>query len=956
MREDERALWRQADEALDHLLELPERERPSALASLELPAAVMGRVLELLEAAEGPSGPVDRPLADHLPAGEDERPDPMIGRVLGAFRLVERIGRGGMSVVYRAERHEGEFEQQVAVKVLHLPQLGTAGEPRFRREQQILARLRHPNIATLFDGSLTEEGTPYLVMELIDGERIDDHCQRQNLTVEERVELARQVCRAVGYAHTHLVVHRDIKPGNVLVDTQGRVKLLDFGIAKLLEDGSEELTRTHERAMTPAYAAPEQLRGEPVTTATDVYALGLLLYQLLVGEPAFSETGSLRDPDATPPAPSQVLGRRTTTPAFGAAQVHQIDRDLERIVMMALRVEPERRYPTAEDLARDLDRWRQKQPVMAAPDSLGYRLRKLAQRRRGGVAAAAVVLVVGAGGLAGTLWQAREARLQAAQAVKESQRATAARDFLADLFLANDPDLARGEAPTARELLDRGALRIQGAFAESPELRGEMLGLLGYMYLRIGEHEAARPLLAESLELGEKSGNLLETVRALHRLGQADNEAGSHGEALLALERAATLLASNGGMPSYEHGSLMVTLVDVLDGLGRRAEALERTEAALAVSRLDPGLAPEARFEYLFAAGSALLRMEQGERAAPLLLEAVSLETDFSERPSRLLPLHSELAQVAHKQGDLEQALHHRRAALAIAEELYVPVNVVRARLLSNLASTLDLLGRTAEALDALRAALEIYERVHPDGRHPRVAAAHNNLSLALMGLERFAEAKPHLARARALAGELLGRGDTRYAMTAANLGQLMGRLERFREAEELLTEAIAVYGGTVGLEHPLVGQAYGLFAELRLLEGRPAEALLFADRVLDLYQRVDHREPGARLAVLGYRARSLSLLGRHDEADATFAEALELIAEEGPTGGGRQVPRLMEAYAGALAARSDPGAAAAATRALAAHRETLGDAHPATARMAALAARLGAVEPAAPAPVSHAP
>jgi eukaryotic-like serine/threonine-protein kinase len=407
MREEDRDLWRAADEALERLLDFPPAERRDALVAMALPAPLADRVAGLLEAAGRSFGPLEGTWRDHVIAEVEPSPDPLLGRVLGVYRLVERLGRGGMSQVYRAERCDGRFEQQVAVKLLSWHLLGSEGEARFRREQRILAALRHPHIATLFDGGLCGDGTPYLVMELVEGEQIDLYCQRRGLDAAARIDLVRQVCAAVSYAHARLVVHRDIKPANVLVDHHGQTRLLDFGIAKLVTGDEEELTRADELALTPSYASPEQLRGETVTTATDVYGLGLLLHQLLTGRAPFGHLQGRRDPGSIPPPPSRArMGVDPVTPADRRHR-RRLRGDLDRIVMMALRPEPERRYPTVGELERDLERWRRQLPVAATPDTLAYRLRKLAARRAGAVVASALVLAVGAAGLAGTVWQAR---------------------------------------------------------------------------------------------------------------------------------------------------------------------------------------------------------------------------------------------------------------------------------------------------------------------------------------------------------------------------------------------------------------------------------------------------------------------------------------------------------------------------------------------------------------------
>ena len=338
--------------------------------------------------------------------------------------------------------------QEAAVKVLTLGALGAAGRDRFRREAVILARLNHPNITTLLDSGVADDGTCWLAMPLVEGERIDRWCEAHEPDATAMVRLALQVCDAVAFAHRNLVVHRDLKPSNVLVDAGAHVHLLDFGIGRFT-DTTDERTQTLWRALTPGYAAPEQLAGAEPSTAVDIYGLGALLHRLLTGR--------------TPPAATG--GTETTRPSLlvrSAGDAYHrnyvpLKNDLDRVLLKALDEDPEQRYATAEALAGDLRRWLAGEPVLAQEPKLGYRLRKFVARNKAGVAAGALLAATLAAGIGATLWQAGAARRAADQALTQERRATAARDFMVQLFEANDPDAAIGGPPTARELLDQGA-------------------------------------------------------------------------------------------------------------------------------------------------------------------------------------------------------------------------------------------------------------------------------------------------------------------------------------------------------------------------------------------------------------------------------------------------------------------------------------------------------------------
>jgi eukaryotic-like serine/threonine-protein kinase len=420
--------WAQLSPLLDELLDLPEPNRLLRLAGLRAANPQLADELAaLLTDSQNPR--VKDFLAKPLPIpGVPAAEATLAGQRLGPYLLLSPLGQGGTGSVWRARREDGRFTGEVAIKLLHLSLLGRAGADRFKREGDILARLTHPNIAHLLDAGVTPAGQPYLVIELVEGERIDRHCDVNHLTVEARLALFDDVLSAVAHAHTHLVIHRDIKPGNIMVTPDGAVKLLDFGIAKLLEDeagASEatELTRDGGRVLTPEYAAPEQLRGEAITTATDVYALGVLLYQLLGGRHPTSPTSGTsaevvratletdaqllsravaRDLPGTPGATNIAASRNTTV----AGLRHLVQGDLENITAHALRKLPGERYATVAALSEDLRRYRGHEPVRAVADTLSYRATKFVRRNRLAVGAASATLLALLAGVVGTTWQA----------------------------------------------------------------------------------------------------------------------------------------------------------------------------------------------------------------------------------------------------------------------------------------------------------------------------------------------------------------------------------------------------------------------------------------------------------------------------------------------------------------------------------------------------------------------
>lgn len=463
---------------LDAALELAPEERESFVQRACNDPTRRARLLKLIAAAGREDGFLDRPALRSNEAVETHVSLASAGRTIGAYLLRRGLGAGGMGEVWLAERSGADFEQRVALKLM-LPGPGAALE-RFKAERQILAQLEHPGIARLYDGGVTEEGWPWMAMEYVDGEDLLTWCDREHATLEQRIALFLQICDAVAYAHAHLVVHRDLKPNNIFVTAAGQVKLLDFGIAKLLaRESNANVTQT--ALLSPAYAAPEQLEGGAITTATDVFALGVTLYQLLTAklpwpvERAPLGAALMRVIGGIPPsAPSKVSS---------APFAQQLRGDLDAIVAKALRADPAARYPDARAFGEDLRRYLRRDPVQARAGARAYVARRFLRRHWIPVAATSSVMLALAAGLAGVAWQA-------ARAEREAARATAAKEFLIDIFKASDPRVARdkprGEI-TARELLDASVARIESEFANDPETRIELFGVAAQIFRELGE-------------------------------------------------------------------------------------------------------------------------------------------------------------------------------------------------------------------------------------------------------------------------------------------------------------------------------------------------------------------------------------------------------------------------------------------------------------------------------------
>jgi eukaryotic-like serine/threonine-protein kinase len=780
--------WRRLDELFAAAVDLPAAERRAFVTwTCADDPDLRLRLEELIDADPDSEGFVARAVAAGLAAdretrGEGPAPDegepeglPRVEglRRVGPYRLLREIGRGGTGRVFVAERAEGGFGQRVAVKLLRPGMDSEEILKRFTTERSILARLEHPGIARLYDGGTTADGRPYFVMEAIDGRPIDQWASERRVDLAARLALFVEVCRAVHYAHQNLVVHRDLKPSNVLVTRSGQPKLLDFGIAKLLDpDLSHEATHTALRPMTPGYASPEQVRGDPVTTASDVYALGVLLYRLLTGRHPYRLEGSSaaelerRITDEEPLAPSSVAVR--------SQDRRRLAGDLDNVVARAMEKRPERRYASAEQLALDVERHLAGHPVAARSPTLAYRGSRFLSRHRLPVAVAAAFAVLLAAFVASTLVQSR-------RVAEERDRAERVSAVLVDLFEVADP--GRGASVTAREILDQGAVRVREELTGTPELRATVLETIARAYRNLVLYESAEPLLEEAVALrrmDRRSGR-----------GSAPDRAGAHLAA--ALDELGVVRALSG---DYEGAEPLL------------AEALELRLATLGPAHPDTSRS----FDHL-----ALVRHDRGDYAGAEPLYRRALETGSDPpHPTTLanyaLLLH-DLDRLEEAEARFRQARELRRASAAEGVEDEVALAFASAVDGVYLASTVQALGRLEEAEDLARQALAGFEaRRGPE--HPDVARACHVLGSilvdrgALGGGGSGEGAEPYLRRALAIREQALGARHPETAATREELARLAAAQGESGEAERLYGEAVRDLEAALGPDHPETDRA----------------------------------------------------------------------------------------------------------------------------------------------------
>jgi serine/threonine protein kinase len=834
--------WRVLSPYLDEALEIAADERAAWLASISARDAALAAELQTI-LAEHQVIHDSRFLEEAVIDPRATLLQSLAGHVIGAYRLVSLIGQGGTGSVWLAERCDGRFKGRAAVKLLNIALLGRAGEERFRREGNILACLQHPRIAHLIDAGVSPTGQPYLVIEHVDGRSIDRYCDEHALGIEARLRLFLDVLEAVAHAHANLIIHRDIKPANVLVSTDGQVKLLDFGIAKLLERDPERgtprsavssaITREGGPALTPEYAAPEQLSGGSVTTATDVYALGVLLYVLLTGQhpagralesPAtlvraivVSDPPRVSDAVVSQSVPEEVLSRHAKQCGTTSARLRRALRgDLDTIVAKALKKNASERYPSVSALADDLQRFLRYEPISARPDTLRYRTFRFVRRHVGGVATAAAVIVLIAGlTVVHTTRLAAErdrARREAAKAVKVS-------DLLMGLLTSADPYAIRerpGE-PTVRALLDAGAAQVQKELAGEPDLQAELLTTMGRTYRRLGQYDKALGLLEQALASGQQAfgAEHVRVAQTLDYLGVVQADKGDYAGAGRSLERS---LGIRRTLLGPEHPDVAVTLAELGrlyqdQGLSQRAEQLHREALAIRRKVLGEGHRETAVSQSDLA---SVLRLNGDLSGAETLL-GQSLETNRrtrgQEHPNTTTALH-DLALIAATRGDYGAAESLLRQVLVNHRKTVGDRHLLVASTLNSLSRVLMRQGRPDEAAAALDEALRIV-RAALGGEHQLVAIYTINFGSA------------QLARRQPAAAEVLLREGLRIRIQAPGL--VPTRRRTFLEDDWSVGAIKSLLGAS------LTAQARYAEAEAMLLEARRDLETLPASRGADM-------------------------------------------------------------------------------------------------------------------------
>ena len=888
--------WSKISALFDELVELDSESRAKRLSQLAASdIALADEVRALLMADEDVSGLLDGDAAAAVPGVLNRESDGMpADGMAGPYRLLRQLGEGGMGVVWLAERTDGAYEQQVAVKVLKRGMDTHAILRRFLQERRILARLRHPGIVRLVDGGMTSDDRPFYVMDHVAGEIITRHAQQHALDVRARVALLAEVADAVAYAHTQLIVHRDLKPSNVLVDHKGEPRVLDFGIAKLIEESGEQTaTGTGLRVLSPAYAAPEQILGEAIGTPSDVYALGLMLCELLTGQLPRNRRGTTPAQLALD-ASQEVVDRASSLAArldtdqlrelYGeGVDANQVTRtisgDLDLIIATALQREPARRYATAAAFADDLRRWLEARPIAARADSAAYRTRQFVRRHRAGVAASVIIVVSLIAGLGAALWQANVARSEALRA--DSERTNAERqlarservkDFILTLFREQDPiSRASAKARTPTDMIRNGIRIVDTSLASEPELQAQLLKDLGEIQVSLDDREAAQTTLKRAWEMqsaltGEKS---IAAAEAMAAYGDIVSVVGDVPKAEPLLRDSLKILreAGTGDLPRTVLAESTLVNIELLAGRNEEAEALARH--GIKVFRAVYGQSNVQVASRLTLLGKVQQEGGRYPEALETFAEALAIviqnNGEDHVRTATLRMYIGDILRLQRKYGEAqeryEQALHIERAALP-ADHLYIGSTLLR------LGDLQRRMGDFAAAEQSFMESLAILGKT-PSGQYAQALQTYGNLARAQgkfdLAVERFQKSFEvfHVAT-----------GDSVYTwLTALVEVAALTDAERYHEADARAAEAIAAIERISPDDEYNKMYAASVLGSLRQAEGRHHEAIPEFRRALVNLQKIyeaDHAEIAQTRISL-----ASSLLASNDPAEVDEAELL---------------------------------------------------------------------------------
>lgn len=850
--------WQRVKDTFALALKQPRERRPDFLsAACADDPALRAEVESLLEAHDEPESLLENGNFSVASLFEADGRG-YAGKEFGRYQIIHEIGRGGMGAVFLAERADGEFQQKVALKIIRQSFADQELERRFRRERQILASLNHPNIARLLDGGVGKQGEPFLAMEYVEGEPLLDFAENGRLDIEERLQLFLKICDAVSFAHRNLIIHRDIKPSNIIVTREGEPKLLDFGLAKVLDESfalNYTQTETAFRAFTPAYASPEQIRGQNVTTASDIYSLGVVLYELLTGERPFNFEGKSLEQiiktvtEFEPGLPSRALwpeeatrARNGREPQKEKADASHLKGDIDNIVLMALRKEPERRYKSIEAFAEDIERFLQGWPITARPNTLGYRAGKFVRRNTLGVIAASLIFLSVVAGIAATVWQARTASEQARVASAERDRARLEADkaarlsaFLQSMMLTaspnwNTPGFGSSSDVTLIEVIDEAAQRVKTEFAEQPESLAKIQHSLGLIYAFRGRYEEGESQLRAAHELslrlyGEEHPETLQNTRDLAGLlmlkGEYDESGALYQKALVIYRKRLDEGKTEGNTLLGFAGTLSdVGFLHRLKGEPKIAEPFLHES----LQQSDKFTGSERAVVAIPLSHLGMARYEQGdlEDAEKYVRQSID---EFRRLPGNLRMEAGgsllNLGKILMAKGDYKQAEVQIRECLELYRQRLGNTHPYKVNAVSHLSHLQYLKGDYAGAEENAAKALELSRQMLPE-KHPNIAYPLTTLGLILTRRGQPASGEKHLREALEIRRRVMSEDSWLIAETEGALGECLREQKRLEEAEPLLLGSYESLKLSQVTEHPRTHSAKRRLTELYTAWDKP--------------------------------------------------------------------------------------------------------------------------------------
>jgi tetratricopeptide (TPR) repeat protein len=847
--------WRRIESLFHAASEMPEADRAAFLnQACGADADLLREVESLLASSEHTLGFLQTPVQD---AAQQVAAQSSAAQRVGPYELIRLIGSGGMGDVYLAERADEQFRRKVAIKLMRAGlEQSHILLPRFSAEREILASLDHPNIARLLDGGVTAQGVPYLVMEYVEGLPIDEYCAANNLGVDQKLQLFQRLCAAVEYAHQHFVVHRDIKPQNVLVTPDGTPKLLDFGIAKLLdpESGSMEATRKTQRMMTPEYASPEQILGKPITTASDVYGLGVLLYELLAGRRPFRvRTGSNLE------LSTLICEQEPDSPGAG--------KELDSIVLKALAKDPALRYASAAQLSEDLGAYLTGYPLLSQPRTWRYQARKWIGRHKGAAAASALLVLVLIGLTTAMAVVTHRAREESLRAERESK-------FLVNLFKAATPEVDKGREVTARDLLDQAAKRIDQELAAVPDVHASMLATIAQAYVSLGLYKKAEDLAERCYRLRLKTSgpDRPETVDALYLLADLVRKQGEYARAEPLFRKLVAQRKKLTGEKNSDYATSLGALGECLYQENKDAEAESLLRQALSIDR---GLGPDTGDEIRNYLALVLERRGEYGEAGALLKEAVEIgaRTKGVDNPDYAISLHN-LASALIDQGDLKGAETRLRETLAIRRRVLGNEHPMLAYTLNNLGYVLLEQGNPSAAEPFFREALDLNTR-RMDPGNPQLAPSLNNWARLQQALGNYSEAAKYYDRALSVLRGASLFNSWPASQILLNMGVLEFDQGHYAAAETWAQQSLEMKRKLGGENSLALDGALIELAEDQLFQGDAQGAEPMIRQALELRQK---KFTGKHPAVVAAQVRlgeALIAEGREFEAQPILHEAV---------------------------------------------------------------------------------